>query len=166
MGILLLLIIGAAISIALIITSNNVKGEGWPYGVPAAILTAFIGVTFLRVVVENKYTYEAMDAVVTTIQHTDKMGKGVDYFEVYGRRVALDRTTKENNTTIEGSPYTIIFKSPTYKGDTVFVYKTRCTPLYGYFTYFGEYIAVYDHPVYAFDREVMLKRSGEPKQIK
>ncbi len=166
MGILLLLIIGAAVSIALIIISNRVRGEGWPYGVPAVIMSIFTFITFMRVIVQDKYTYEAMDAVVTTIQHTDKMGKGVDYFEVYGRSVAIDRENAKNNSTIEGSPYTTMFKSPTYKGDTVFVYRTRCTPLYGAFTYFGEYIEVYDRPVYAFDREVMLKRSGEPKQIK
>lgn len=166
MGILLFLIGSAIMSIALVIISNRVRGEGWPYGIPAAILSVFTGVTLLKVMTQKNYTYEAMDAVVTTIRHTDEMGKGMDYFEVYGRSVAIDRTNTKNNSTIKGGPYTTMFKSSTYKGDTVFVYKTRCAPLFGAFTYFGEYIEVYDHPVYEFDRQVMLKRSGEPRQIK
>lgn len=134
---------------------------------PAAIMTVFMLITIsLALSKEGRYEREAMDAVVAIIQHSDKMGDGLDYFEVYGRQLAIDRAVTENNSPITSGPYTVLFRSATYKGDSVFVYRTRRSPFYGVFTFFGERIEVYDHPIYAYDREVMLRRSGAPREIK
>lgn len=165
MAIGLFLLICFLVTGVLTFLSNWTKGDGEPYGIPAVIIGIYsIGLAIYMMSGGGERERTAKDAVVTTIQKAYDLGKGLEFIEVYGRKIAINRTMG-GNTQIDVDDKTVLFQSAAYPTDSVFVYNTVQTPLYGVLYYSSERIEIYDKPVYAYDREVLLIRSDAATQI-
>lgn len=154
------------VAVGLIIVANVMEGDGHYPGLIGTCLGIYFfgqGVYLLNRK-DCPIELEATDAMVTTIQKTDQLGAGVEFIEVYGRKVAIQRT-KGGNTELELDGKRIVFRSEAYPKDSVFIYQTQPVALYGVFPFADEFIEIHAKPVYGYDRNVLLLRSSADTEI-